>query len=76
MLMRQARLEPVSTYSSDCGPRVAAGGVTFRVASHGAMAMRLLLYDTVDDLDPVEVIHFEPEHKWGSVWQVFEKSVV
>ena len=75
MLMRQTRLEPTLTYIPDCGPLVTEGGVTFRVVSHDATAMRLLLYDTVDDLDPAEVIEFDPEHKQGSVWHVSEKSI-
>ncbi len=75
MLMRHARLEPASTYALDFGPSVVAGGVTFRVASQGATAMRLLLYDTVEDVDPSEVIDFEPEHRCGSVWQISERSV-
>ena len=75
MLMRQTRLEPALTYVSDCGPLVTEGGVTFRVVSHDATAMRLLLYDTVDDLDPAEVIEFDPDYRQGSVWHVSEKSI-
>ena len=44
MLMRQTRLEPALTYLPDGGPLVTEGGVTFRVMSHDATAMRLLLY--------------------------------
>ena len=75
MLMRQTRLEPALTYIPDGGPLVGEGGVTFRVMSHDATAMRLLLYDTVDDSDPAEVIEFDPRHRHGSVWHLSEKGI-
>ena len=47
-------------------------GVQFVVFSRHASEMRLLLYDRVDDLEPAEVIAFEPKtDRWGDIWSVF-----
>ena len=47
-------------------------GVQFVVFSRHATAMRLLLYDTPEDGEPVEVISFDPTHdRWGDVWSIF-----
>ena len=49
-----------------------ADGVQFVVFSRHATAMRLLLYDTPEDGEPVEVISFDPTHdRWGDVWSIF-----
>jgi isoamylase len=45
------------------------GGVQFVVFSRSATAMRVLLYDEVDDREPSEVIQFHPERdRWGYIW--------
>ena len=49
-----------------------ADGVQFVVFSRHATAMRLLLYDTPEDGEPIEVISFDPTHdRWGDVWSIF-----
>ena len=49
-----------------------ADGVQFVIFSRHATAMRLLLYDTPEDGEPVEVISFDPTHdRWGDVWSIF-----
>ena len=52
------------------------GGVQFVVFSRNATAVRVLLYDEVDDYEPSEVIHFDPDNdRWGDVWSVFVPGV-
>src|SRR5688572_13268449 len=47
-------------------------GVQFVVFSRSATAMRVLLYDDVDDPEPSEIISFDREHdRWGDIWSVF-----
>lgn len=47
-------------------------GVQFVVFSRHATAMRVLLYDTPADSEPVEVVSFDPTHdRWGDVWSIF-----
>ena len=48
------------------------GGVQFVVFSRSATAMRVLLYDGVDDREPTEIIAFDREpNRWGDIWSVF-----
>jgi glycogen operon protein len=74
MLMRESQPDLSLTCIPSCGPVVAEGCATFRVVSQTATAMRLLLYDTVADTEPAEVIDFDPKLKLGSVWQTLVKS--
>ncbi len=47
-------------------------GVQFVVFSRSATAMRVLLYDNVDDLEPAEIISFDRDtDRWGDIWSVF-----
>ncbi|MGL6194081.1 MAG: alpha-amylase family glycosyl hydrolase, partial [Thermoguttaceae bacterium] len=47
-------------------------GVQFVVVSRNATAMRVLLYDKVEDVEPSEIIEFDPStNRWGDVWSVF-----
>ena len=47
-------------------------GVQFVVYSRSATAMRVLLYDAVDDPEPAEVISLDPsKDRWGDIWSVF-----
>lgn len=51
-------------------------GVQFVVVSRNATAMRLLLYDRVQDVQPAEIIRFDPtENRWGDVWSVFVPGI-
>nr|NIP69916.1 glycogen debranching enzyme [Planctomycetales bacterium] len=48
------------------------GGVQFVVFSRSATAMRVLLYDNVDDREPQDVVHYDADtDRWGDVWSVF-----
>jgi glycogen operon protein len=47
-------------------------GVQFVVFSRSATEMRLLLYDTVDDREPSEIIEFNRDNdRWGDIWSIF-----
>lgn len=48
------------------------GGVQFVVFSRSATAMRLMLYNNVDDAEPSEVIHYDADSdRWGDIWSIF-----
>src|SRR3972149_3237672 len=60
------------TYPLPYGAVLKDGGVQFVVFSRSATAMRVLLYDGVNDPDPSRVIEFKPEPaRWGDIWSVF-----
>ena len=47
-------------------------GVQFVVFSRNATAMRVLLYDRVEDTEPSELIDFDPTlNRWGDIWSIF-----
>ena len=47
-------------------------GVQFVVYSKSATAMRVLLYDRVNDREPSKVIHLDPAtDRWGDIWSTF-----
>lgn len=51
-------------------------GVQFAIFSRSATAMRLLLYDHVDQRDPTEQIEFDREtDRWGNIWSVFAPGI-
>ena len=53
-----------------------AAGVQFVVYSRSATAMRVLLYDAVDDPEPSEVIAFDPaKDRWGDIWSIFVPGI-
>ncbi len=48
------------------------GGVQFVVFSRSATAMRLMLYDNVDDAEPSDVIQYDADSdRWGDIWSIF-----
>ena len=48
------------------------GGVQFVVYSRSATALRILLYDSADDVAPAETISLDPARdRWGDIWSVF-----
>ena len=48
------------------------GGVQFSVFSKSATAMRVLLYEGVNDREPTKLIEFDPAtNRWGDIWSVF-----
>jgi isoamylase len=51
-------------------------GVQFVVYSRSATAMRVLLYDGVDDPEPAEVIALDPaKDRWGDIWSILVPGV-
>ena len=60
------------TYPLPYGAVLRDGGVQFVVFSRSATAMRVLLYDGVNDPDPSRIINFSPSaDRWGDIWSVF-----
>ncbi len=58
------------------GAIVHDGGVQFVVFSRRATAMRVLLYDKVNDREPKQIIDFDPDlNRWGDIWSVFVPGV-
>lgn len=72
MLMRHPHPELQFAYTLPYGAVVNDHGVQFVVFSRSATAMRVLLYDNVDDLEPVDIIEFDRDtDRWGDVWSAF-----
>lgn len=72
MLMRHPHPELQFTHFLPYGALVHDGGVQFNVFSRSASAMRLLLYDRVNQREPAEIIDFDPDtSRWGDVWSIF-----
>jgi isoamylase len=70
MSQRHAALK--FTHPLPYGAIVHDGGVQFVVFSRNATALRVLLYDAVDDREPTDIIEFDPDlNRWGHVWSVF-----
>ena len=76
MLMRHPHPELQFAYKLPYGAVVTDRGVQFVVFSRSATAMRVLLYDHVDDREPTEVIDFDRDtDRWGDVWSVFVPGI-
>jgi len=60
MQMRHDHPQMQLTHMLPYGAIVHDGGVQFVVFSRDATKVRLLLYSNVNDLEPEEVIHFDP----------------
>ncbi len=72
MLMRHVHPKLQFTYTMPYGAILHENGVQFVVYSRSAEAMRLLLYDAVDDREPTEIIDFERDtDRWGDIWSIF-----
>lgn len=72
MLMAYPHPELQFTHQLPYGALLHDRGVQFVVFSRSATAMRLLLYDRVDDLEPAEILSFDPEqNRWGDIWSLF-----
>ncbi|MBL9124259.1 MAG: glycogen debranching protein GlgX, partial [Planctomycetaceae bacterium] len=64
------------THPLPYGPILHDGGVQFVIFSRDATGMRVLLYDRVNDREPAEIIHFNPElDRWGDIWSVFVPGI-
>jgi len=76
MHMRHTHPKLQFTHMLPYGAVIHDQGVQFVVFSRSATEMRLLLYNEVNDLDPVEIINFDPEHdRWGDIWSVFVPGI-
>ena len=71
MLMRHPCPPLQFSYTAPFGATVHESGVQFSVFSRSATAMRLLLYNKVNDREPSEIIEFDRDtDRWGDVWSV------
>jgi glycogen operon protein len=76
MLMQHTHPALQFSYPLTYGAIVHEGGVQFRVFSHSATEMRLLVYDDVADLEPSEIIPFDREtDRWGDIWSAFVPGI-
>ena len=76
MLMRYTHPELQFTHALPYGAVIHDHGVQFVVFSRSATALRLLLYKTIDDTEPVDVLHLDPQtDRWGDIWSVFVPGV-
>ena len=76
MLMRYTHPELQFTHALPYGAVIHDHGVQFVVFSRSATALRLLLYRTVDDTEPVDVLHLDPQtDRWGDIWSVFVPGI-
>lgn len=76
MLMAHPHPELQFTHLLPYGALIHDRGVQFVVFSRSATAMRLLLYDHVDDREPAEIISFDQDtDRWGDIWSVFVPGV-
>jgi len=64
------------TYPLPYGAILHDKGVQFTVFSRRAKGMRVLLYERPEDLEPVEVVHLDPEmNRWGDIWSIFVPGI-
>src|SRR5687767_3061464 len=76
MLMQHTHPALQFSYPLTYGAIVHEGGVQFRVFSHSASEMRLLLYDDAGDSDPSDIIPFDREtDRWGDIWSAFVPGI-
>ena len=76
MQMRHSHPKLQFTHMLPYGAVIHDQGVQFVVFSRSATEFRLLLYDNVEDLDPVEIINFDPKNdRWGDIWSIFVPGV-
>ena len=74
MSQRHAALQ--FTHPLPYGAILHDGGVQFVVFSRSATAMRVLLYEDVDDPEPAEIIVFDRDFdRWGDIWSVFVPGI-
>ncbi len=72
MLMRHPHPVFQFTHMLPYGAVLHDGGVQFVVFSRSATAMRLLLYDHVDDREPADVVPFDRDaDRLGDIWSLF-----
>ncbi len=72
MHMRHTQPELQFTHMLPYGAVIGDSGVQFVVFSRNATEMRLLLYNDVDETEPVEILNFDPnQNRWGDIWSIF-----
>ena len=72
MLMAHPHPELQFLHSLPYGAVLHDRGVHFVVFSRSATAVRILLYDGVEDTEPADIIPFDPAtDRWGDIWSVF-----
>ena len=72
MHMRHTHPKLQFTHMLPYGAVIHEQGVQFVIFSRNATEMRLLLYDDVNDLEPTEIINFDPSNdRWGDIWSIF-----
>ncbi|MCC9609202.1 glycogen debranching protein GlgX [Blastopirellula sp. JC732] len=76
MLMVYPHPELQFTHILPYGAVLHERGVQFVVFSRHATAMRLLLYKSVEDTEPTEIIDFDRDtDRWGDIWSIFVPGV-
>ena len=76
MLMRQTHPDLQFTHAMPYGALVKDQGVQFVVFSRNATEIRLLLYNDAKDMEPAQVIRYDPElDRWGDVWSIFVPGI-
>ena len=76
MLMRQPTGNLQFTYQPPFGAILQENGVQFSIFSRSATAMRLLLYNKVNDAEPADIIEFDRDtDRWGDVWSLTVKGL-
>ena len=76
MLMAYPHPELQFTHLLPYGAIIHDRGVQFVVFSRNATRMSVLLYDRVEDRDPVERIELDPDtDRWGDIWSVFVPGI-
>ncbi len=72
MHMRHTQPELQFTHMLPYGAVIGESGVQFVVFSRNATEMRLLLYDDINQNEPTEIIHFDPDqNRWGDIWSIY-----
>jgi len=76
MLMVHPHPEMQFTHVLPYGAVLHERGVRFVVFSRSATAMRLLLYDKVEDREPTDIVDFDRDtDRWGDIWSIFVPGV-
>ena len=71
MLMRFPRPKLQFSHALPYGAVLHEDGVQYVVFSRSATAMRLLLYNSVRDREPAEIVEFDPKtDRWGDIWSI------
>jgi len=75
-VMRHVPSELKFTHILPYGAVLHDDGVQFVVFSRSATAMRVLLYESVNDREPVEQSDFHPQSdRWGDIWSLYVPGV-